>query len=229
MHVKDAEQDVQANRQLLEKYLESAGTQYFKNAKSYFTSQNNFKTAKRDIPYLTQVHSSIVMSLEQFEASRDACDGIFSSRKGQALAILTADCLPIVLVSKTTNEFAAVHAGWRGLHDGILDNAIAKFTCAGKSVAAWIGPAICQYHFEVGEEVATKFADFASCIKAGKHNKFHINLSGIAELELNRLGVSDVQQSGVCTYCQKDLFSYRRSSHQGFADCGRMATIVIRY
>jgi hypothetical protein len=144
--------------------------------------------------------------------------------------VLSADCLPIVLVGQFTFESAAVHAGWKGLRDGVIQNALHKFNTPANTISAWIGPSICQRHFEVGTEVAEYFSQYAPHIlpSAAAH-KHHIDLSAIAAQILLDCGVVSIQQSGVCTYCNDQLYSFRRATHEGLQNCGRMATVVLRY
>lgn len=173
--------------------------------------------------WLTQTHSDRVIKYSEDSIGVDA-DGVFTTNKLQACVVMTADCLPVLFCSKNGDFVAAVHAGWRGLADGILINAVKKYPKP-ELLLAWIGPAISQQAFEVGSEVRDVFVNTDSkCsnyfIEKGE-GKFLANLAAIAEHQLSILGV-DVYQSGLCSYQNKqEFFSYRRDGQTG-----RMASMI---
>lgn len=183
------------------------------------------------LEFLNQTHSSVVINYCNLKSTPSvACDAVFTEQVNVPLVVMTADCLPIIISSGSSTEYAAVHAGWKGLAGGIIENAVSQFSANPNSLSAWIGPSICQHHFEVGSDVASQFSGFKACTKKGTAiNKYHIDLSAVACQLLIKLGIRDVQASKICTYCRDDLFSFRQSTHQGYKDCGRMATVVIRY
>lgn len=228
-HVGDEPEDVEKNRRTLSQYLQAASATHFGSFKKQAGDLSVNETLYKPLPFLTQVHSSNVLSADEDDISSIPCDGVYSSQAEQALVILTADCLPIILVSTQSNEIAAVHAGWKGLVNGVIENALTRFSAPRESISVWIGPGICQKHFEVGEELLEKFSNYNAQIVSGKRQKYHIDLAGIAESILQKQGVIKIQRSNACTYCRDDLFSFRRSTHQGLSDCGRMATVVMRY
>lgn len=173
--------------------------------------------------WLNQTHSTICVIAES-ESNRDA-DAAITRSKALPLAILTADCLPITLCSVEGDEIAAIHAGWRGLFNGIVENTLCKMHSEPRQLMAWIGPAICQRCYEVGEEVFNAFTSKYPQSKAAfvpKDNKWLANLPMIAEIVLNSQGVHAVYQSNFCTYELNDeLYSYRRQ-----AQTGRIATLI---
>ncbi|MFC4701802.1 polyphenol oxidase family protein [Glaciecola siphonariae] len=188
------------------------------------------KGAVKSPQYITQVHSSRVLNAGALtEGLTEPCDGVFSDQKMQPLVILTADCMPIVIMSTVSSEFCAIHAGWKGLANGIVENALTKFSDERRYLRAWIGPSICQKHFEVGRELTERFDAYKAFFYPGNPSKWHMNLSGIATHILTTHGVTEVQSSDECTYCHDALFSYRQASHLNIKDCGRMATIAMRY
>lgn len=157
-------------------------------------------------------------------------DAAVTSLPNKVLAIMTADCLPVVISDLDGSALGVAHAGWRGLAAGVLENTLAQLRekCPGApGWRAWIGPAIGQPHFEVGADVLQAFvqADPASqefFIAAGPEGKWLADLPGLARHRLRKAGVNDVQASGYCSYAQADLFySYRRD-----AASGRMATLA---
>ncbi|ASQ45684.1 peptidoglycan editing factor PgeF [Legionella clemsonensis] len=173
--------------------------------------------------WLDQTHSNLPVLVEE-ESNREA-DAAITRMPYQPLAIMTADCLPILLCNLEGNEVAAVHAGWRGLVNGIIENTLHKMQSSPAQLMAWIGPAICQTCFEVGNEVLQIFQNHYPDSAQNFYSqgeKWHANLPRIAEQILNNLGVLAVYQSNICTFEQKnDFYSYRRESQTG-----RMATLI---
>ncbi|CAN0511753.1 unnamed protein product, partial [Scytosiphon promiscuus] len=137
--------------------------------------------------------------------------------------VQTADCLPVFLASKEGAEIAVVHAGWKGLASGIVENTVAAMTTPKERVVAWLGPAIGACHFEVGSEVRAAFlasdalSGLERCFaKATKADKYMADLYGIARMKLEALGVHSVSGGDSCTHCDEDKFySYRRDGVTG--------------
>lgn len=167
--------------------------------------------------WLRQTHSTDCVVVEE-DSNRNA-DAAVTRSPHHPLAILTADCLPIMLCNTQGTEVAAIHAGWRGLANGIIENTLAKMHSQTSDLMAWIGPAICQNCYEIGEEVYSTFTKkYSTSQKAFKpvHNKWLANLPLIAEIVLNTQGIKAVFQSGLCTFeSEKELYSYRRASQTG--------------
>ena len=107
--------------------------------------------------WLNQIHSNQCVVVED-ESLRDA-DASVTRHKNMPLVIMTADCLPILLCNQNGNEIAAVHAGWRGLLNGVIENTLLKMNSKPESLLAWIGPAICKSCFEIGEEVEQQYIE----------------------------------------------------------------------
>ncbi|MBA2652597.1 MAG: peptidoglycan editing factor PgeF [Tatlockia sp.] len=177
----------------------------------------------QDPEWLEQTHSTVCVVVED-EANRLADAAITRSAK-RTLVIMTADCLPIMLTNKQGTEIAAIHSGWRGLANGIIENTLAKMHSSPDQLLAWIGPAICYSCFEVGGEVLESYQAryiFASKAFRPHGEKWLANLPQLAELVLKSLAVPTVVQSEICTFEQKnDYYSYRRT-----AQTGRMATLI---
>ncbi|WED44092.1 peptidoglycan editing factor PgeF [Legionella cardiaca] len=173
--------------------------------------------------WLEQIHSNLCVCVDE-EPNRTA-DAAITRNPGQPLAILTADCLPILLCNQEGNEIAAIHAGWRGLVNGIVENTISKMQSSPSQLMAWIGPAICQSCFEVGDEVLQIYESrytFSPQDFRRKGEKWHANLPKLAERVLNNADVLAVYQSNACTFEQNNKFySYRRQPQTG-----RMATLI---
>lgn len=178
------------------------------------------------LTWLTQTHSTICHTVnEQISFIALEGDGLVTQRKGHALMMMTADCLPVVLGNAEGTEVANLHAGWRGLANGIVENTVTQMQSS--PTWAWLGAAISQPCFEVGAEVKATFCDkypeLESAFMVGQvEDKYQADLYAIARFILNRLGVETVLGGGQCSYQQADeFFSHRRNSKTG-----RMATFV---
>ena len=179
------------------------------------------------IQWLDQTHSCVcIHSTLATAQSAPQADAMWTTMPGLALAILTADCVPILLWSPEQSLVAAIHAGWRGLRDGVIEELVKSLPVSGQALQAWIGPCISQSCYEVGEEVWSAFvAEDASALLpvsdgAGKRL---ISLSVIAAHRLSVLGLSQVKQSGFCTYADARFYSYRRDG-----TTGRIASVIMR-
>lgn len=173
--------------------------------------------------WLEQTHSTTCIIAEK-DNHRNA-DAIVTRSADHPLVILTADCIPITLCNQQGDEIAAIHAGWKGLYRGIIENTLAMMQSPPQDVLAWIGPSICQKCYATGEEVykdfTNKYPQSQSAFEQIKGQWF-ADLPKIAELVLNLLGVNKVYQSNLCTFELKDEFySYRRT-----AQTGRIGTLI---
>lgn len=183
------------------------------------------------IQWLTQIHSPNCVSADGH--SLPEADASISDQAGLACAVLTADCLPVLLCDSAGEQVAAAHAGWRGLLDGVLINTVTAFHAAPGTVQAWLGPCIRQPRFEVGAEVRDAFlarfqgpaeqAIKACFVPASESGKFLCDLAGLAALQLRALGLSAISDSGLCSYDDPRFYSYRRQN-----PCGRFASLIYR-
>ena len=195
LHTQDNEQDVLKNRQQMQAYLHLPA----------------------EPQWLTQTHSTRCVEVEK-ETSREA-DAAISRSFHHPLVILTADCLPITLCDMAGTEIAAIHAGWRGLAHGIIDNTLKKMNSLNSNLIAWIGPAICSACYETGDEVYETFLQNYPFSQEGFQRidkKWHANLSQIAALILQSKGIKMVYQSKICTFeAENEYYSYRKNSQTG--------------
>jgi len=188
--------------------------------------QTNF-SLPNDPVWLRQVHGTRVV-LGDAALTQPEADAIVAREVGVVCAVLTADCLPVVLTTEDGSEVAAAHVGWRGLCAGILEETVATFKVPPEQILVWLGPAISMPAFEVGAEVREQFvnkgeaaADFFS---ENGRGRWQADLYGLATLRLKNCGVTRVFGGGCCTYSEQDrFFSYRRDGR-----CGRMATYIFR-
>ena len=177
--------------------------------------------------WLTQVHGTNTVRSENLHRS-DAADAILTNRPGEVCAVLTADCLPVLIASEDGKEIAAAHAGWRGLSDGILEATIRALETPPSRLMAWFGPAISQRAFEVGEEVRERFlardGAAAGFFTENTRGRWQADLYGLAGLRLKQAGLERHYGGGRCTFGETGaFFSYRRDG-----ECGRMATFIFR-
>lgn len=189
---------------------------------------------KNKVFWLKQVHGVSVIDLDR----KDVCseppmeaDASTCTKPLVGCVIMTADCMPVLFCDASGSRVAAVHAGWRGLEQGVIQQALSFFEHP-HEVMAYIGPAISQKHFEVGEEVkavfelrnpeyASAFID-AGCDDAGTR-KYRCDLYDIARKLLQSAGVTQIYGGDFCTYAQEDQFySFRRDGKHS----GRMASLI---
>ena len=174
--------------------------------------------------WLTQVHgTSVVHADAPGELIGDAS---VSLRAGVVCTVMTADCLPILLCDRSASRVAAIHAGWRGLADGVVEAAIEALD--GQELMAWLGPAIGPEAFEVGDEVRQAFIRrlerCESAFRPSTDDRWMADLYTLARLELEKLGVEAVYGGEYCTFSDPErFFSYRRDGQTG-----RMATLIWR-
>jgi len=215
-----------------------------KKQKSYFNGYDSFNIADHvadnservfdnrkklvnyfDLPseprYLNQIHSDKCL---RFDASECEGDAIYTNKKNEVCAILTADCLPIFITNTLGQEVAVLHAGWKGLLRGVIEKTLKSFDS--KNLVAHFGPAISQDSFEVGEEVRDQYIakdnSFTSAFKthSGKH---YLDLYSAAKLVLNNFDIYKISGGAECTFKQKDeYFSHRRDGKNS----GRMANLI---
>jgi YfiH family protein len=161
------------------------------------------------------------------DASRIAdADALFTKSAALPLAVLTADCMPIVMASAADGLLATAHAGWRGLAEGLLKEVAALFPDP-STVRAAIGPAIGPCHYEVGEDVALAVSagTEAGAVTERREGRLYLDLVGTTRRELRSRGIRSVDDTSLCTACEpKRFFSHRRDD----AITGRQAGIGMR-
>ena len=175
--------------------------------------------------WLSQVHGSSVVTAGAYDDAPEA-DASVKGSDAFWCAVRTADCLPVLFCSRDGEAFGAAHAGWRGLAAGVIENTVAKLGVDPASLMAWLGPAISQPSFEVGDEVKAAFlahdANAEACFKANARGRWQADLYGLARQRLTAAGVLESYGAGFCTYRDEERFhSYRRNP-----DCGRLISFV---
>lgn len=206
LHVNDDAQTVLANRAQLDKAL----------------------PGNKQWQWLEQVHGTEVVSADC--SAVQIADASYSNEAGKVCAIMTADCLPILICDLQGKEVAAIHAGWRSLCYGVIENTLARFNASPSNLLVYLGPAISVKAFEVGEDVRQAFLAQAqgqasmAAFHATKQGKYHADLYQLATIRLHALGVNAIFTEDFCTYQQAERFySFRRDGQTG-----RMASFIYR-
>jgi len=176
--------------------------------------------------WLRQVHG-IHVTVEPDDSEPQA-DAAITRTSGTVLAVLTADCLPLVFAADDGSEVAVAHAGWRGLAGGVLEATVAAMHCDAPHVLAWMGPAAGPQAYEVGSEVFEAFtardADAEFAFIATRPGHWRVDLYALARRRLAAAGVRAVYGGGLCTISDpRRFYSHRRDQRTG-----RMATVVFR-
>ncbi len=182
--------------------------------------------------WLDQVHSNKVFVAEQYNATATAemhpvqADASVTRAGGAVCAVLTADCLPVFFSNREGTEVAVAHAGWRGLHGGILSNTLAAMQTAATDVVVSLGPAIGPQAFEVGKEVYDAFVSKnqknSVAFIATDKDHYLCDIYQLARIELSAIGVIGICGGENCTFNDSDRFySYRRHNNTG-----RMASLI---
>ena len=235
-----------------------------------YLAQQNKGSAIEAIYWLSQIHSNQVIRIEDeyldnLSLTPPAADALVTAKPNQALAIMTADCVPIVIYDPNSQQVAAIHAGWQGLANGVVFetyNELINFQSLNSNsssergeaqpLQAWIGACITQPCYEVSYDVVDKL--LLGCEKMGmktedvrskivaeleEANKAWLDLPRLAQLQLKQLGIA-VEQSTIlgeeskaspalaCSYQDSSYYSYRRKTHLGEANTGRMALLIVK-
>jgi YfiH family protein len=203
-HVGDEQSSVQRNRALLRERLDLPAEPH----------------------WLRQVHGRAVSDVAGDQRDCEA-DASVATRAGEVCAVMTADCLPLLLCDRAGTQVAGVHAGWRGLADGVIEATVARLTVEPEQILCWLGPAIGPEAFEVGPEVRSLFLegggeDIEAAFRRSTGGKWLADIYALAKARLRSVGVVKVWGGGLCTYSDSArFFSYRRDGVTG-----RMASLI---
>lgn len=176
--------------------------------------------------WLEQVHGSRVLDLDREPVV--AADGAVTGTPGVVCAVLTADCLPVLLADRSGRRVGVAHAGWRGLLGGVLPAAVAALGVPASETIAYLGPAIGPAAYEVGADVREPFVarepGAARHFVPNQRGRWQADLYGLARDSLAAAGVAEIHGGSFCTHAEsRRFFSHRRE-----APCGRMATLIWR-
>jgi purine-nucleoside/S-methyl-5'-thioadenosine phosphorylase / adenosine deaminase len=195
LHVFDDPVAVGRNRQALSQYL-----------------------GARHVQWLQQVHGTEVHQATYASAAQAVtADAVWTHEVGLALAILTADCVPVLLWSASEAQaevpvVAGIHAGWRGLCDGVIAQTLRQLPVPSQTLQAWIGPCISAAHYEVGEEVWSQFTHWPEAVTLphpDQQQKRLLDLNAGVHWQLQACGVTKIHNSRVCTYVDPRFYSHR--------------------
>ena len=202
-HVNDETNSVHLNRDLLNQFLPSSPH------------------------WLNQTHSADVIKIPSLAFNADAS---YTTEKNTVCVVQTADCLPLLITNIGGTIVASIHAGWRGLLNGVIENTIEKMNVSPNELLVWLGPAISRQHFEVGFDVKNSFCEKHSEAEKAFHlipdQKWLADIYALAKIRLNLCGVSQIYGGSIsdeyCTFANEvDYFSYRRDGVTG-----RMASLI---
>lgn len=206
MHVDDDPMYVMENRRLLGEYLSLPDSLY----------------------WLEQIHSTTLLNLANAPLSNKA-DAIWTDQKRQVCVVMTADCLPVLVTDKKGSFVCAIHAGWRGLCDGIIEKSLSTI-CTENNISSsellvWLGPCIGAKAFAVGSEVREQFIAENALAETAFHvyeDRYLADLQQLARLRITPFKVAEISASEHCTFSNPALFySYRRDQQTG-----RMASLI---
>ena len=179
--------------------------------------------------WLSQQHGIEVLLADRMARTPEPApiaDAAVTRQPGRVLAVLIADCLPVLLADAAGRAVAIAHAGWRGLAAGVIEAAVGALGVDPERLQAWIGPGIGPEHFEVGEEVRSAFCRLdpraGAAFERNERGRWQCDLYRLAEQRLTAAGVMSFTAERRCTYAEPELFySFRRDGVTG-----RMAALV---
>ena len=181
--------------------------------------------------WLAQVHGREVLRLEGAGLPEErVADGAVTARPGRVLAVLTADCLPVLFSRRDGARVGVAHAGWRGLAAGVLEAVLEAMDAPPAEVLAWIGPGIGAAAYEVGPEVRDACLEASGAaasefFRPGRPGRWQFDLAGLARHRLEAAGAAGVYGGRWCTHAEPSrFFSHRRDGAE--RPTGRMATLI---
>jgi YfiH family protein len=173
---------------------------------------------------MKQVHGTVVIDAAKAPPEAEA-DGAVTRVPGSVCAVLTADCLPVLLSDRAGEAVGIAHAGWRGLAGGIVESVVRTMDVSPQDLIAYIGPGIGPRNYEVGEQVREAFVrtdpGAAAAFVSRQNGKYLADLYALARRRLAAAGVAEVHGGGFCTASDGRFFSFRRDG-----STGRMASLI---
>jgi YfiH family protein len=174
--------------------------------------------------WVKQVHGTAVIDAARATPDAEA-DGIVTQDMGPVCAVMTADCMPVLLSDRAGKSVGIAHAGWRGLAGGIVENVVQAMGVPPRGLIAYIGPGIGAHRYEVGEDVHKAFVGAdpaaASSFAPRQGGKYLVDLYRLARQRLAAAGVAEVYGGEFCTASEERFFSFRRDR-----TTGRMASLI---
>jgi YfiH family protein len=187
---------------------------------------------------LYQVHGTTALAVAGPvpALNRPKADAVVTRTPGLAVAVLTADCTPVLLADPEAKVVAAAHAGWRGAAAGIIESAIAEMERQGARrdrIRAAIGPTISQAAYEVGPDFEAELLQGCAdnerfFLRNSANARAHFDLPGFVEARLLSAGLAEIERKSPCTYDNESIFfSFRRSQHRKETDYGRQIAAIV--
>ena len=174
--------------------------------------------------WLEQKHGERVLSIDETPGDIEA-DASYTTRKNRVCVVTTADCVPILFCNNKGTKVAAIHAGWKGICKGIIENTVNIFERP-ESILAWIGPCIGSKYYEIDEDVYSSFLDYSitleSSFKKINEKKWSCCLNNIVKILLKNTGIHKIYGCDLCVYEMDNLFF----SHRRDGNTGRTATMI---
>ena len=205
---------------------------------NYKLAAQYLNISHHNIITLKQTHSNIVINFNQTQKLLPRYkegDALITNIKNFALAVLTADCVPILIYASDINYIAAIHAGWKGAFSGIIENTITALESHGaktKNMTAAILPSICQESYEVDSSFYQNFItsdpNNAQYFSTSNKDNFLFNLRSYTQHKLQASNIKNIDDIAIDTYKNPDIcYSYRRSTHKKEADMGRHISFIL--
>lgn len=184
------------------------------NRKKYFAK---IGVNEKGVVDIVVSHTENIKIADKSDAGKffEGYDAVITKDKDIILGLTVADCIPIALFDPVIGVRALVHAGWRGLDNGIIGKTVKlmseKFSVKSGNLEVYIGPHICQKHYEIKADVSDKFAGFPQAVKHSRGKSF-LDLGLVAKIQLKKMGVKEanINNDPICNFENKNLFSYRR-------------------
>ena len=176
--------------------------------------------------WLNQTHSNIAVPADTVSGIVEG-DASFSQTPAVVCAVMTADCLPLLITNRQGTEVAAIHAGWPGLLAGVIEATIESLASPPEELLVWLGPAISPPNLELNEQIyqdyIDKYPEFAQGFKLTPQGKVYGDLYQLAKIVLARYNITAIFGGEYCTYQDdKAFFSYRRQGKQA----GRIVSLI---
>ena len=185
-----------------------------------------------EVLWLDQRHTTTCVYADKPWGLRPVADAVWTDQLNLVLSVMTADCMPILMTNKQGTLVCAIHAGWRGFIDGIIQASVAELPANPADLVAWVGPSISREAFEIQDDVRDEFLAkdpaFAKWITPVEKRHEDQTLTYLADLPqmaqyvMQQLGIQNISLSGLCSYSDTQrFFSYRRNP-----ETGRMASLI---
>lgn len=186
-----------------------------------FTTTRHTDVNKIKLPamprYLNQIHSAEVVLAENISDKTQA-DAVFTAQSNITCVVKTADCLPLLICDKKGEYVAAIHAGWRGLAAGVIENTLHKLPVQRENLLIWLGPAIGPNTFEVGEDVREKFPQDKNAFIKKSSEKYLCDIYKLAKNRLHLEAIKHIYGGNRCTYTESEFFYSYRKGHKDSAN-----------